>query len=163
MIRFSLQKTVAVITNVNQRLEKKGPDGKDVGFDIDIDAVVPIDVLNDLAVDCHIDYKGIFYNDEGNLKQSGVDKLVFDRVYEEHRFKLSMDNISEDCEIFPEVTIKKFSAVPDAEKMVKLHFQVQCHPSDDALLFLRQAQIKDSVLVEIEEPKQQDLLENEEQ
>ena len=163
MIRFSLNKTAAVITNVNNRIEKHGPDEKQVGFDIDITATVPIDVLNDLGVDCHTDYKALFYNDKGELKQSGLVSLVFDRKYEEHRFKLSMDNVSEDSEIFPEVTVKKFTAAPEVNNTVKLKFQVQCHPTDEALLFLTQAQIKDSVLVEIEEPKQQDMLDQKEE
>jgi hypothetical protein len=161
MIRFSLQQTAAVISNVNNRIEKHGPDEKQVGFDIDIVTQVPIDVLNDLAVGAHIDYGGMLYDEDGVLKQSGITNLVFDRKYEEHRFKLAMDNISEECEIFADVTIKKFSAQPDANKMAKLKFQVQCHPTDEALLFLRQAQIKDSVLVTIEEPSQQDLLDSE--
>lgn len=160
MIRFSLAKSQAVITNINQRLEKNGPDGKDVGFDIDVDTTVPIDVMNDLAVGCFVNYKDLFYDDEGNLKQSGVTKLTFDRKYEEHRFILAMDNVSQECTIIPEVTIKKFSAQLDSNNMVNLHFQVQCHPSDEALLFLRHAQVKDSVLVTIEEPAQQDLLED---
>lgn len=161
VIRFSLAQTSAVITNVNNRLEKHGPDEKQVGFDIDIVASVPIDVLNDLAYGSHIDYGNFLYDEKGMPKQSGIINLVFDRKYEEHRFKLAMDNVSNECQVFPEATIKKFSAQPDANKMVKLKFQVQCHPTDDALLFLRQAQIKDSVLVEIEEPSQQDLLDDE--
>jgi len=160
VIRFTLNKTAAVITNVNNRIEKHGPDERKVGFDIDISAMVPIDVLNDLGVDCHTDYKALFYDDKGALKQTGITSLVFDRKYEEHRFKLSMDTASEQTEIFPDVTVKKFSAAPDANNMVKLKFQIQCHPTDEALLFLTQAQIKDSVLVEIEEPKQQDMLED---
>ena len=157
MTRFSLPQTEAVITNVNNRIEKHGKEEKQVGFDIDIQATVPIDVLNDLAVGCFVHYKDLFYDEEGNVKQTGILKLSYDRKYEEHRFKLAMDNVSQDFQIFPEVTVKKFSAQLDANHMVKLHFQVQCHPTDEALLFLRQAQIKDSVLVTIEEPSQQDL------
>mgnify|MGYP000041016495 CR=1 FL=1 len=161
MIRFSLPQTSAVITNVNNRIEKHGPDEKQVGFDIDIVAEVPIDVLNDMAHACHIDYGNLLYDEKGVLKMSGITNLIFDRKYEEHRFVLAMDTISKDCQIFPEVTVKKFSAQPDANKMVKLKFQVQCHPTDEALLFLRQAQTKDSMLVTIEEPSQQDLLDDE--
>ncbi|MCF6327572.1 MAG: hypothetical protein L3J21_09820 [Devosiaceae bacterium] len=159
MIRFSLEKSFSVITSVNQRLEKKGQNERDVGIDVDLDVTVPLAVLNYLAIGCVIDYESMFYDPEGNVQPTGITKIVFDRKYEDHRVILRMDNITQQCVVIPDVKLKKFSAEFNANYMAILHLQIQCHPTDEALLFIRQAQIKDGIFLEIEEPAQIDFVE----
>lgn len=161
MIRLEMEERSAVITNLNTRVEKHGPDEKVVGTDIDVQMLVPIDKLNKLAVGCNIDYGKMFYDKDGALNQSGILKLIFDRNYEEHIVVLSNDNITKQSVTIDDVTIKKFSATLDAGREAKLTFQIQCHASDEVESFLRQALIKDSILVEIQEPRQQDMLDQE--
>lgn len=159
MIRVTLNNRVGTITNLNQRVEKHGPEEKEVGTDIDIEMMFPVDDLNMLAVDCDfIDYAEMFYDNDGALNRSGIQKLVFDRTYEEHILDLKFDNVSQQGVTIEEVTLKKFSATLDAGKQVKLHFQAQCHADDEAISFLRKALVKDQIIVEVKEPRQQDML-----
>lgn len=160
MLRITIEKVEAMVTNVNIRVEKHGPDEKRAGVDIDFNMVVPAKWLNKLGVDSKIDWAGELFEKNGEIKESGVERLTFSRTYEEHGLIIQMDNVSKDQIEMDDITIKKISAKPEFGKKMKVHLQAQCHPSDDAFLFIRDALEKDQILLSVKEPPQQDMLDD---
>lgn len=161
MLRISLDKVSAVATSINPRVEKHGPEDRVIGVDIDFNTIIPADWLNKMGVDTTTDYGKMLFDKNGEIKNTGVEKLVFARVYEEHELTITMDTVSSESITLKDVTIKKISAVPEFGHKMKLHLQAQCHPQDEQYLFIHDVLLKDHVLIEVIEPPQQDMLESE--
>lgn len=158
MQRINVEKQYATATNLNLRIEKHGPDEKVIGLDVDFSMIVGVGWLDNLGVDTESDYGDLMFEENGETKLTGLDKLIFNSEYEEHTLTVTMDNKGKKSIELEDVTIKKISAKPEFGHKVKVHFQVQCHPNSKQHEFLRELVVKDGAFIEITEPAQGDLL-----
>lgn len=121
----------AEVPSVNTRPEKNGPEEKRSAMDINYTINVPASFLNKLSLGDKIDYESVFFDKDGQVKNTGVKSISFEREFESHRMGISFSSVDtkKAAQYFPVERICKFNAKLEHGKRVKLNFQCQLHPS----------------------------------
>jgi len=127
MLSLELKGVDADMTSGNPRKERHGQEDGALALDLDFSCEVLSDVLNQLSLGDEVDYDNLLYDEDGQVKNTGIKRLVFARELEDHDLELKISKRKFD---FTEVTVKKISAEPIFGTRVKLSFQAQLHPDD---------------------------------
>jgi len=143
-MNFELPTTKAIISNLNVRPEKHGPDEKVLGTDINFTVQVPCHDLGQLSFDADMDYGSFLYDEKGQVKSHGIEKLNFGkRQFEEQKLTLSTSGLEPNVGEQFLVTLKKFNAEPVFGRQVKLSFQAQFHPTGGDINQLTEGLLRD--------------------
>jgi len=145
------------ITSLNPRPENKGKTEKVLAYDIDLKLEANVGILEQLAVNEKVNYAEFFFNEKGEVRHTGIDKIVFNRDFEDQWLDIQLDVVTEQKEAFGPLKLKKFTAIPVFGHRVVLTFQAQTKPRDEELLFLNHALIKKTVLITTRPPNQLDI------
>lgn len=128
-MNFVLPTMGAIVSNLNVRPEKHGPDEKVLGTDINFSVQVSCHELGQLAYNEDMDYGDFLFNEKGEVKGHGIEKMLFPkRSFEDQKLILSTSGLEPNVGETYIVTLKKFSAEPVYGRQVKLNFQAQFHP-----------------------------------
>lgn len=128
MLSFKLD-TPAKMTSGNVRKERHGQDDGVLALDMDFEAEVSVENLAQMALGDELDWS-FLYDQDGQVKNLGVKRLVFDREFEDHEISVGVSDRGFD---FSEAHLKKFSAEPVFGNRIKLHFQAQVHPDEQEI------------------------------
>lgn len=118
--------TEAKMTSCNPRKELHGKEDGVVAMDMDFETEIAVNILEQMALGDQLDW-GCLYDQDGQVKNLGVKKLMFSREFEEHDLTVQVDDRQFD---FREAHLKKFSAEPVFGNRVKFRFQAQVHPDE---------------------------------
>lgn len=151
------------ITNVNLRVEKHG--GEDdaervAACDIDLYVVVDAEIVNTLAT-ATAAFQHVLFDDDQQPKALNLKPLAFDCEFEQLEISLEYSTVGRRHEIkVPARRVRKFKATPQANREIKLSFQVQCIGTEQISKYIT-AWVKQSVQVKVKQPKQVDAFEDE--
>lgn len=165
MKNFVIANRICRLLNLNTRAEKHGEDDV-VRADLNFETTIQVDDLIRMsateatpeAVDRYREL--LFLPTKGEelprFREHNIRGIVFDREFENHRVVLDMQQQRVD---FEPVKLCKFRAELDDDGLtLKLKFQMQIDPIGH--LDLLASHINHSMTVHVEEPRQQDLVEN---
>lgn len=119
--------SLAKMTSGNPRKERHGEEGGELALDLDFAVETEAGVLNQMALGDEFDWQAL-YDQDGQVKNIGLKRLVFTREFEDHTMTLT---VGDRQHTFEEVHLKKFSAEPVFGNRVNLKFQAQTHPNED--------------------------------
>lgn len=145
MRQLNITETHMTLTSVNLRAEKHGED-QVPATDVNLDANMPVEFLDEISVD-KIDWKGMLYTKDGEIKGHCIHTINFHREYQEQELHIY---INEKKPLkFVDVNIKKIKAEPAQGHRIILKMQAQVHPTkaqNGELSFALQDEVRVDIL-----------------
>ncbi len=162
MLTFIVKSKAAHLTHVNQRIEKHG-DEDHLALDLKFVMNSSVDKLNQLSMET-VDWEGVLFDAQGEVRAIGLKTLQFDRVFEHHGFCIRTAPGAENKREWGDVRIKKIKASPEYKSAIKLEFTVQI-PIDDLsdVEFISAALLDEKVEAWSKPPKQTDMFDESEE
>lgn len=156
-MQIILDELDAAVTNINLRREKHGDD-RVIAVDLNVTVEVSPKVLDQLSANTEESFEKILYSDNGNLKQSTLDKLEFNTEFENHVVKLNSRALEDDyAKEFDDAKLVKFKAIPKNGHIISLTFQIQLHPSEDQIHWLTDGYSKEIWIIELKGSRQAEI------
>lgn len=123
----------AEMSKINARTENHGADKK-VAMDLNFKIQVPVATLDMLSIGDKNDYESLFFDKDGQVKNTGLKKVIFEREFENHYLHISFSTMktAKEAHRFLADRVCKFSAEPKQGKIIELKFQVQLHPFEES-------------------------------
>lgn len=152
MRQLKIEEVEMKISGVNLRSEKHG-DEEVPATDINLEANMPLSILNQISVD-EINWGDMLWKEDDEMKGHCITNINFHREYQDQELHVY---VNEDEPIkFSEVTIKRVKAEPVPGRRVILKLQAQVHPDKEQNGELSYA-LHEHVRVDILPSKQADI------
>ena len=155
MTHFKMKKTNAILKDANPRKENHGEELV-LATDLKLQIVMPGNILTELT-DTKAAWEFFCWDQSTEeVRPNGVDHFALSARFDTHVLHVS---IGDKTMTFEDVTLKKFKAKPIDGKRVEMTFQAQIYPQKAQLAELAEM-IMEQVKIKIDQPRQQDLVEN---
>ena len=142
---FKLKPTTASMNNLNPRPQASG-DERELAVDIDLEFLGDKTLLDGLLFKA-VPFIKALWTTRGNVADMAIGKVALRNEFDGAQVKVS--TVGEEGVTLNQCHLKKFSFMALDADQVKLHFQVQCLPTDEAYLFLGHALRRPEVTIEV--------------